>query len=84
METQNFIEWMSDKFLHDGFFVKISFTRSNDLIFSLILPDFPNYQASRAIPDDMTHREMLSLYFDIATSIRKLERHAENRQQKMA
>ncbi len=84
MDTQNFLEWMSDKFLCDGFYVRISVNRDALINFHVILPDYPSYQITRTIPDNMTPSEMGELYFDIATSIRRLERYAESRQQRMA
>lgn len=84
METPTFLEWMSDKFLDDGFLVKISISKNSDCIFHVILPEFPHYQTSRAIPDNMRPLEMGALYFDLSTSIRRLERYAESKTRRMA
>lgn len=84
MDTQNFLEWMADKFIDDGFFVRISVSNDYNINFHVTLPDYPSYQTTRTIPDNMSPIEMGSLYFDISTSIRRLERYAENRHQRMA
>lgn len=84
METSIFLEWMSDKFLEDGFIVKISISKDEQAIFHVIIPEYPHYQTSRAIPENVRPIEMGAMYFDIATSIRKLERYADEKSRRMA
>lgn len=83
MKTQNFFEWMVDHFTNDGFDVFISY-KLMTLVVSIKTTLPPYYQVSRDFPFGSDLRDVIKIYWDLSTSIRRKERYAESRQQRMA
>lgn len=75
MPPVDFVDKMVFRFLDDGFGVDIKPARDGGIIFGVILPYHPFKQINRYIDDELSPSEVIEVFWDLAQSIRKLERN---------
>lgn len=78
-ETIDFMDYIVDVFISDGFGVELSQSSDDGIIVRVIVPEYPFHQVSRFFPFNCRPSEAALIYWDLSNSIRRKERHAAKR-----
>lgn len=82
-ETIDFLDYMVDVFMTDGFGVEMNQSNDDGIILRVVIPQYPYYQVSRFFPFNCRPSEAALIYWDLSNSIRRKERYADSRQKRM-
>jgi len=78
-ETIDFMDYIVDVFMSDGFGVELSQSSDDGIIVRVIVPEYPFHQVSRFFPFNCRPSEAALIYWDLSNSIRRKERHVAKR-----
>jgi hypothetical protein len=78
-ETIDFMDYIVDVFVSDGFGVELSQSSDDGIIVRVIVPEYPFHQVSRFFPFNCRPSEAALIYWDLSNLIRRKERHAAKR-----
>ena len=71
IDFNDFMDYIVDVFMSDGFGVELSQSSDDGMIVRVIVPEYPFHQVSRFFPFNCRQSEAALIYWDLSNSIRR-------------